>query len=140
VIPRLYPASFPRPVAGRTAADLQVEGGFADSLESLLRPKASPGARPADLARAEAAGGLRFSHQARTRLEGPGLALSEADLDTLTDGVERLAASGARESLVLMDQHAFVVGVPERTVIAAMSRGEATGNIFTQIDSTLLLR
>ena len=46
---------------------------------------------------------------------------------------------GARESLVLMDDMALIVGVPKRTVITAMSRSEAMGNIFTNIDSTLVV-
>ena len=33
---------------------------------------------------------------------------------------------------------ALIVGVPKRTVITAMSRSEAMGNIFTNIDSTLV--
>jgi flagellar operon protein len=53
--------------------------------------------------------------------------------------VDRLAQKGAQESLVLMGDHAFIVGVQNRTVITAMSRDEAMGNIFTQIDSTLVV-
>jgi hypothetical protein len=39
-----------------------------------------------------------------------------------------------------MGDHAFVVGVPRRTVITAMTRQEAVGSIFTNIDSTLVMR
>ena len=38
-----------------------------------------------------------------------------------------------------MDDMAMIVGVPKKTVITAMSRNEAMGNIFTNIDSTLVV-
>jgi flagellar operon protein len=83
---------------------------------------------------------LQFSKHAKARLESRGIALDTTQIDKLNQAVERLAAKGAKESLVLLDEHAFVVGVPRRVVITAMTRNEAMGNIFTQIDSTLVLR
>ncbi len=88
---------------------------------------------------ASAASTLTFSKHARARLESRGIDLDGGALQRLQDGIEKLAAKGANESLVLMDEHAFIVGVPKRTVITAMSRNEAMGNIFTKIDSTLFL-
>ena len=54
--------------------------------------------------------------------------------------MDQLARKGARESLVLLEDNAYIVGVPDRRVITVMSRGEAVGNIFTNIDSTLVVR
>jgi len=126
--------------AGNTAADLQVEGGgFAAELEALLRRQAEPA--PAGAAdAAPAAESVRFSRHAAARLESRDIALSDADMADLGAAIDRLGGRGARESLVLMDDHAFIVGVPRRTVITAMSRNEAMGNVFTQIDSTLVVR
>jgi len=92
-----------------------------------------------DRAAATSESTLSFSKHARARLESRGIQLDDASLQRLHEGVERLAAKGASESLVLMDDHAFIVGVPKRTVITAMTRNEAMGNVFTKIDSTLFL-
>lgn len=83
---------------------------------------------------------VRFSRHATARLESRGIALSDGDLGDISDAVDRLQEKGARESLLLMGDHAFVVGVPRRTVITAMTRQEAVGSIFTNIDSTLVMR
>ena len=52
--------------------------------------------------------------------------------------MDQLELKGAKESLVLLDDVALIVGVPKRTVITAMSRDEALGNLFTGIDSAVL--
>ena len=49
------------------------------------------------------------------------------------------AGKGARESLVLMNELAFVVSVPNRTVITAMTGNSMKGNVFTQIDSAVVV-
>lgn len=82
---------------------------------------------------------LRFSRHAEARLESRGIELDEPQLERLGEAVDQLGKRGAKEALIVMDDHAFIVGVPKRTVITAMSRTEAVGNIFTQIDSTLFV-
>jgi len=83
---------------------------------------------------------LRFSRHAAARLESRGIELSAAELQEISAAMDRLERKGARESLLLMGDHAFVVGVPRRTVITAMTSQEAVGSIFTNIDSTLVMR
>jgi flagellar operon protein len=87
-----------------------------------------------------AAPDIQVSRHATARLESRGIHLSDADLGELSDAVDKLAAKGARESLVLMDENAFIVGVPRRTVITALPRQDAAGSIFTNIDSTMIVR
>jgi flagellar operon protein len=106
--------------------------GFGDSLDQLLRPRASqPAAAPSD---------VNFSRHAQARMESRNIHLDEQDRADLASAVDRLAQRGAKESLVLMGEHAFIVGVPDRKVITVMTRSEAAGNIFTQIDSTAVVR
>ena len=116
-----------------TRATIDGVPGFGDTLDALLRPVAAP-AVPA------ASGGIQFSKHANARLESRGITLGQDDLEDLAGAVDQLARKGARESLVLMDENAFIVGVPDRRVITVMTRGEAVGNIFTNIDSTLVVR
>ena len=82
---------------------------------------------------------ITFSRHAKARLESRGLELDSDQLERLGEGLEQLSKRGAKESLVLMDDMAMIVGVPKKTVITAMSRNEAMGNIFTNIDSTLVV-
>jgi flagellar operon protein len=59
-------------------------------------------------------------------------------LARLDGGLARAAAKGARDSLVLVDQTAFVVSVPNRTVITAVDREHMREQVFTNIDSAVI--
>jgi flagellar operon protein len=99
-------------------------------------------ARPfADVLRdasASAPGAVRFSKHALERVERRGIALDEATLGRLQSGVGRIAAKGARDSLVLVDGTAFVVAVPSRTVITAVGSEQMREHVFTNIDSAVI--
>lgn len=82
---------------------------------------------------------VKFSGHAQTRLASRRITLTGEDITKLGDAISRAAAKGARESLVLTDQAALVVSVANRTVITAVDRGALKGNIFTNIDSAMIL-
>lgn len=89
-----------------------------------------------DALRAPAA--VRFSRHAAARLSSREATPSSGELAELGRAVDQLAKSGARESLVLLSENAYVVGVPSRTVITVMPRSEAEGQVFLHIDSTFV--
>ena len=82
---------------------------------------------------------VKFSKHANERLRDRSIDLSDQELAKLDDTVERMAAKGARESLIYMNDLAFVVSVKNRTVITAMDGQSAKENIFTNIDSAAIL-
>ena len=88
----------------------------------------------------EKTGELRWSRHAVARLQSRGIDLDETATAEIAEAVDLLDGKGAKESLVLYDDHAFIVGVKRRTVITAMTRDEAVGSIFTNIDSTIVVR
>jgi flagellar operon protein len=81
---------------------------------------------------------LKFSGHALQRIEQRGIDLDPATMSRLKGGVDRAAAKGCRSSLVLVDQSAFVVSVPNRTVITAVDRDSMKEQVFTNIDSALI--
>jgi flagellar operon protein len=129
------------PVTARKDERARADAGFDGSFDALLR---DPGAlldTPVEAPVAEPrVAELRFSRHAAARLQSRGIEISPETLEELSVAVEQLADRGARESLVLLEDHAFVVGVPARTVITALPRNEAMGTIFTNIDSTYVVR
>jgi flagellar operon protein len=80
-----------------------------------------------------------FSAHARDRLVQRNIQLTPNDMDRLRGGLHQAEAKGAKESLVLMNEMAFVVSVPNRTVITAMTGDSIKGNVFTQIDSAVIV-
>jgi flagellar operon protein len=92
----------------------------------------------ADVLRTQPGQPVRFSSHALQRAERRGIDLSPATLGRLNDGVDRAAAKGARASVVFVDQTAFVVAVPNRTVITAVDREHMKQQVFTNIDSAVI--
>lgn len=81
---------------------------------------------------------LRFSGHALQRIERRGISLDAATMTRLDGGVARAAAKGSRDSLVLVDDTAFVVSVPNRTVVTAVDRTHMREQVFTNIDSAVI--
>ena len=82
---------------------------------------------------------LRFSKHATERLEQRQIMLTPADVTRLTRAVDNAASKGARDSLILLNRTAFVVNVPNRTVITAVDEDHMRENVFTNIDSAVVL-
>jgi flagellar operon protein len=78
---------------------------------------------------------LNYSGHALERIRQRGIAVDEARLG---EGVDRAAAKGARTTLVLIDQAAFVVAAQNRTVITAVDREHMREQVFTNIDSAVI--
>lgn len=82
---------------------------------------------------------LKFSNHAAKRLEQRGIELGSGQLDQISSAVDKAAAKGSKESLILMKDLAFIVSVPNRTVVTAMDGNSIKNNIFTQIDSAIVI-
>ena len=80
--------------------------------------------------------GIRFSRHAQARLSSRGVEMNAEEMKVLEHAFDELNRRGAKESLVIMGERAFVVGVPSKTVITVVDRAEALGTVFTNIDST----
>lgn len=82
---------------------------------------------------------IRFSKHASNRLADRNLTLSENQLNRLSEGLKKAGEKGIRESLVMVDQLAFIVNVPSNTVITAMDQVQARENVFTNIDGAVIV-
>lgn len=82
---------------------------------------------------------LKFSKHAVQRLESRNISLSEEQNARLENGVKKAGDKGINESLVLVDSLAFIVNVPNRTVVTAMDQTETQSNIFTNIDGAVIM-
>ena len=82
--------------------------------------------------------GITFSAHAMNRLNERGLLLGSEELTRLSQAVTKAGEKGAIDSLILLNDMAFIVSIKNQTVITAMS-GEATkDNVFTNIDSAII--
>ena len=82
---------------------------------------------------------LKFSKHASMRLMNRNIQLTQSQNERLENGVKAASEKGINESLVLVDSLAFIVNVPNRTVVTAMDQKETTSNIFTNIDGAVIM-
>ena len=82
---------------------------------------------------------IKFSKHAMQRLTDRNIDLSSEQLDRLNKGARISNEKGIKESLVLMDEYAFIVNTQKNTVITAMEQGREGENVYTNIDGAVLV-
>jgi flagellar operon protein len=84
-------------------------------------------------------GELKFSKHASGRLNDRGIELSDEQMERLNDGVRKAGQKGIKDSLVIVDELAFIVNVPNNTVVTAMDSTETQDNVFTNINGAVIM-
>ena len=94
------------------------------SFEQILNERTSAGSE------------LKFSKHASMRMQSRQIDLTSNQWERLEGGVEKAGEKGIKESLVMVDNLAFIVNVSNNTVITAVGEGE--DKIFTNIDGAII--
>ena len=99
----------------------------------------------ADVLQEKMSGAVTFSKHAQKRINSRQIGMNEQEIDKLKEVIGKLETKGVKESLVLLqnrdrEDFAFVVNVKNRTVITAITETMMKENIFTNIDSTVVLK
>ncbi len=125
---------------------LKTRGVSVTTGNAVVLPKASeetinsPFAQQLREKLAEQPDGVEFSKHAIERMEDRNIDLTENDmLERLNRAVEVAQEKGSNDTLVLLDTTAFVVSVKNNKVITTMTEEDMLGNIFTNIDSTVIM-
>ena len=106
-----------------TAASLRQQGkSFAEILEQT---------------KTTASEDVKFSKHANERLISRNIDLSDAQKERLNQAVKSAEAKGIKESLVMMDNLAFIVNIKNNTVITAVTGEEE--KIFSNIDGAVIV-
>lgn len=113
---------------GKTTSDKITGQGvsFADILNSKSSEKTST-----DMV-------LKFSKHAASRLEDRNITMTDEQIERLSEGTARAQQKGIKDSLVMVDSLAFIVNIPNQTVVTAMDQTETNENIFTNIDGAVI--
>lgn len=83
--------------------------------------------------------GVNFSRHAMSRVMERNIFLSDEKIERLNEGVKLAEEKGLDDTLILLDNAAFIVSVRNNTVITTVSRSEMTGNVFTNIEGTVVI-
>ena len=98
------------------------------TFQDVLRQKAQHGT-----------GSLKFSKHAMGRLADRNIELSDNQLERLESGTRKAEQKGIRDSLVIVDPLAFIVNVPNQTVVTAMDSTQTDESIFTNINGAVIM-
>lgn len=116
----------------KSVRQLQIErgaaGGVAGSFGQLLQERMNHQEQ-----------GVQFSKHAAQRVQQRGIQVTENLLNSINEAVDKARAKGAKDVVIISSQGAFIVNVPNNTVITSMSGSEMRDNIFTNIDSAVLV-
>jgi flagellar operon protein len=110
----------------------------APAQRARTRPSGGPAFGDVLADRVRTGSDVTFSGHALQRIERRGIPVDQSMLDRLNSGVDRAAAKGSRDSVVLVDDTAFVVSVRNRAVITAVDRDHMRDQVFTNIDSAVI--
>jgi len=105
---------------------------FKGQLDALQNAKPSPsiptGASP-----------LKFSNHAIDRMQARGIRFSPEEMTKIEGAVTKAAGKGAKDTLLLTDNNALIVSVKDNTVVTVMDKAGLKDNVFTNIDSTVVI-
>lgn len=82
---------------------------------------------------------LRFSAHAEKRLLSRNISLDEKQKIKLDQAVDKASSKGIKDSLILLNNLAFVVNIKNRTVVTAMEQDQLKEGIVTNIDGTMII-
>lgn len=105
----------------RPAAEKQ--NGFADLLKEGIRREES----------------VQFSKHAETRIKQRGIEVSEELVNNLNQAVAKAREKGAKDTVIIGAEGAFIVNVPNNIVVTTITEQEMKNNVFTNIDSAVLM-
>lgn len=82
---------------------------------------------------------LKFSQHAQQRLKQRNIELGAEELTKLNAAAQKAREKGAKESLILYKDLALIVSIKNNTVITAVDGQSLRENVFTNIDSAVIV-
>mgnify|MGYP003295865897 CR=1 FL=1 len=123
----------------RTYSIEQVQGQFLNTGKKSGRQEVSVSENSFAEILEQTTSEVKFSKHAAGRLSDRNIELTKGQMERLNEGAARAGQKGIRESLVIVDGLAFIVNIPNNTVVTAMNQTDATENVFTNIDGAVIM-
>lgn len=80
-----------------------------------------------------------ISNHAAERLKERNISFNESDMKNINEGINKAEQKGSKETLILYKDTALVTSIKNRTIITAMAKENSKNNVFTNIDSVVIL-
>lgn len=83
--------------------------------------------------------GFVISNHAALRLKERNINFNESDMKSINEGINKAEAKGCKQALILYKDTALVTSIKNRTIITAVNSKDNGENVFTNIDSAVIL-
>ena len=82
---------------------------------------------------------IQFSKHAKERIDQRGIEVAPSLMNDLSNAVAKAKEKGAKDVVIIGPKEVFIVNIPNNIVVTTMSENEMKNNIFTKIDSAVIL-
>lgn len=82
---------------------------------------------------------LLFSKHAKNRIKSRSIKISDNMIFLLKEAIKKATDKGAKNSLIIIGDTAFVVSIENYTVITIIDQNSIKERVFTNIDSAVLM-
>ncbi|MCC3145202.1 flagellar protein [Halanaerobium sp. Z-7514] len=83
---------------------------------------------------------LSFSKHAKKRVNNRPIPFTKSEFNKLQSGAEKARAKGAKDSLIMVNNTAYIVSIENNKVITAVDEESMEDNVFTNIDSAVFMK
>lgn len=115
------------PLVGSSAANTRPVDGksFQDILTGRLESKSNET--------------VTFSRHALNRTEQRGISITPTDMNRLDSAIGQARDKGLTDTLVFMNNTAFIVNVPSKVIVTVVDGADSANNVFTNIDGAVIV-
>ncbi len=82
---------------------------------------------------------VQFSKHAKERIDQRGIEVTTTLMNDLNNAVAKAKQKGAKDVVIIGPKEVFIVNIPNNIVVTTLSGAEMKNNIFTKIDSAVIL-
>lgn len=83
--------------------------------------------------------GLKLSKHARERISSRDLNISDKELESIGEAVQKADTKGIKDSLIMFKDTALIVSVRNKTIITAMKKDSLKDNVITNVDGVIMM-
>lgn len=82
---------------------------------------------------------ITISKHAKQRIENRGIEIDGSAMNQLNEAMDKLSKKGSKDSLILLNQVAYIVNPQKKVIITCVDKENMQENIFSGIDSAIIL-
>ena len=127
------------PDKNKTSTNNKIKEGETSEFNELLGKRLDQQKPLEELKKLTNDKGIKLSVHAAKRLKERNIEMDGSEYLKLKGAIEKLDQKGGRESLVITSKAAYIVDVKNNTIVTAFDKENLNENVFTKIDSTILI-